>query len=435
MVGGVPVSLDEAPPLDVPLRFLLTAPLFSALAGGLMLWQGPFLWSSQWTPGALAVTHLMTLGLMFLSMVGALSQMLPVALGVRLPQPRWLAGVVHSFVALGVLCLVAGFVGRVEGALGAAAVLLGVGVGTFVLACGHALWRGPSSNATSIGMRWALVGLLMALVLGVSMALGLEGWLRLPLSLPRMVAMHLSWGLLGWTLVVLAAVSMVVVPMFQVTPQYPRWFTAGFCGATVLLLASWNLAEWLQWARLADLLGVAVASTAVCFALVTLHLQRRSHRTTGDSITRHWWVGLASLLAAALVWAVGRILGGQLAWLDGPVLVGTLLLFGGFLSVITGMLYRIVPFMVWMHLQERGQGRLLAPNIRKLLPAARIDAQSRAHWLSLALLVGAACWPAVLAYPAGLALLVSQLWLARNLWSVLPPYRAHCARLDALPAS
>jgi hypothetical protein len=85
-----------------------------------------------------------------------------------------------------------------------------------------------------------------------------------------------------------------------------------------------------------------------------------------------------------------------------------------------------------MHLQNLSAGRLLPPNIKKVLPQRGIDLQTRAHWCSLALLAGAVCWPAGLAYPAGLALLVSQAWLARNLWSVLPVYRAHCAQLAAL---
>ncbi|MDT8989344.1 hypothetical protein RQP54_00550 [Curvibacter sp. APW13] len=428
------VSLDAAPPLDVPLRFLLTAPLFSALVGVLMLFQGPFLWTSQWTPGALGVTHLMTLGLMLFSIVGALLQMLPVMLGVGVAQPRLVAGAVQSGVVGGLLCLESAFLWRVEGGFGGAAVLLGTAIGVFVLACGHALWHVPRGSATATGLRWALVGLVAAIVLGASMALGLEGWLPLPLSLPRLVTMHLAWGLLGWNLVVLASVALVVVPMFQVTPAYPRWFAVGFPGATVVLLLAWSLAEWQRWSILSDVLGVAVAMVAVCFALVTLRLHWRSRRAMADAITRHWWVGLGSMVSAALVWALGRVAPQWLQWTEWPVLVGTLLLFGGFLSVLTGMFYRIVPFLVWMHLQDLGQGRLLAPNVRKLLPQDRIEAQTRAHWVSLALLVGAACWPTVLAYPAGAALLVSQLWLAHNLWGVVPLYRAHCARLDALEA-
>ena len=58
------LSLEQAPPFNVPLRFFLTAPPFLLLAAGLLLWQGPDLFASRWLPATLALTHLLTLGFM-----------------------------------------------------------------------------------------------------------------------------------------------------------------------------------------------------------------------------------------------------------------------------------------------------------------------------------------------------------------------------------
>ena len=41
------LSLEQAPPLDVPLRFFLTAPWFLVLAAALSLWQGPAIFASE----------------------------------------------------------------------------------------------------------------------------------------------------------------------------------------------------------------------------------------------------------------------------------------------------------------------------------------------------------------------------------------------------
>ena len=54
------LSFEQSPPISAPLRFFLTAPLFGMLAGALLLWGGPDLLASRWTPGALALTHLIT---------------------------------------------------------------------------------------------------------------------------------------------------------------------------------------------------------------------------------------------------------------------------------------------------------------------------------------------------------------------------------------
>jgi uncharacterized membrane protein len=85
-----------------------------------------------------------------------------------------------------------------------------------------------------------------------------------------------------------------------------------------------------------------------------------------------------------------------------PLLCGVLALFGGGLSVMIGMLYKIVPFLVWLHLQNLGGGRVLAPNMNKVIAARQIDRQMYAHFLALALLLAAAFWPGWFSYPAGL---------------------------------
>ena len=42
------LSLDQAPPEDIPFRFFLTALVFGFLAGSLILFRGDFLFSSSW---------------------------------------------------------------------------------------------------------------------------------------------------------------------------------------------------------------------------------------------------------------------------------------------------------------------------------------------------------------------------------------------------
>ena len=48
------LSLEQAPPFSVPLRFFLTAPWFLVLAAALILWEGPGIFASRWLPATLA---------------------------------------------------------------------------------------------------------------------------------------------------------------------------------------------------------------------------------------------------------------------------------------------------------------------------------------------------------------------------------------------
>jgi hypothetical protein len=94
------------------------------------------------------------------------------------------------------------------------------------------------------------------------------------------------------------------------------------------------------------------------------------------------------------------------------------------------MLYKIVPFLVWLHLQNRGRGRMSAPNMKKVLPQVRIDRQILVHFLACALLLLSVFWPRWFVYPAGLALIIAHGWLLRNLLYATSIYRSHLAAIE-----
>jgi hypothetical protein len=91
MVDTSGLSLDQAPPIHLPLRLLLTAPWFAVAAGVVLMSVGEPALVSRWTPGALALTHLITVGFLGQAMCGALLQMLPVIAGARVPGVRGVA--------------------------------------------------------------------------------------------------------------------------------------------------------------------------------------------------------------------------------------------------------------------------------------------------------------------------------------------------------
>lgn len=95
------------------------------------------------------------------------------------------------------------------------------------------------------------------------------------------------------------------------------------------------------------------------------------------------------------------------------------------MSFIAGMLYRIVPFLAWLHLQNLGLGRIPAPNMAKILPESAGLRQMGAHAVALALLVAAVAFPEAMARPAGLAFAGSSLWLFVNMTLAFGRCRRH----------
>jgi hypothetical protein len=223
--------------------------------------------------------------------------------------------------------------------------------------------------------------------------------------------------------------------MFQQTPSYPSWFGRGYGYATLGLVLSWTAAELLQWDLAASVLSIGVVLMAAGFAGTTLYLQRLSKRPTFDAVHRLWWVAMVSALVACALWGAAQVFPILNQWQGWPLLFGTLVLFGGFMSVMVGMLYKIVPFLIWLHLQNRGLGRLVAPNMKKVLAQSLIDRQTVAHFCAFGLLVLAVMWPQWFVYPAGAALVLANGWLLHNLLSAVRVYRAHMAKIALLETS
>jgi len=110
------------------------------------------------------------------------------------------------------------------------------------------------------------------------------------------------------------------------------------------------------------------------------------------------------------------------------LLLGVWLLFGVAVSVVNGMLYKIVPFLAWFHLQSRqvalmSMGKVKIPNMKELIPDHLCRQQMYTHQATLLLLTLAVLWPSPLARIAGLSLGISCTLLLTNLILAVHRYR------------
>ncbi len=403
-------SFEAAPAYGAPMRFLLTAPAFAFAAALLLAWSGPEALASRWTPATLALTHLVTLGFLAMVMVGAMFQFVPVFTGRRLPANNALAALVHAGLALGTPALAAGFLLGLPVWIRGGALLLGAAFAAFIAACAWRLVYARARDASLVAIGYALAGLAVTVALGVTLGIALSGGRGLPLV--SLSDAHAAWGAVGWVLGLVSAVALRVVPMFQVTPPYPRAFERGFTPAMLAALAAWTaleLAEGPVWAR--EALGLLIGAGAVVFAAATLVLLAKRKRRATDATIAFMQIGMASLAIASLLW-IGARAAPALAESDAyPVALGALMFVGFGMSVTIGMLYRIVPFLTWLH-QSRSAPRAGGA------PAPRVLSGVRHAWLHAAgtlLLALAPLWPEMLARAAAVALACSAAALAWQL--------------------
>lgn len=424
VTGGL--SLDQAPPIDIPARFFLTAPLFAIAAGLLLAWQGPTLLVSRWMPDALAATHLIAIGYLGLIMCGALLQMLPVVAGAPVPAVRLVGTATHLLLTIGAAGLAWGLAGGGPTLIWIGAGAAALGFLVFVIPVGIALVRARGAPGTLLALRTAALALVVTVALGLLLVAVLQGWIRVA-EHTRWVDAHAAWGLMGWIGLLVVGVAIQVMPMFYVTPAYPapmrRWF------APIVLVGIGAAST--GWIMGGDLFGQTVFGTIalgfVGFALLTLRLISRRERPRLDPTLLHWWAAMLSLCGAALAWAFAAP----------PTLIGVLLLVGVGVGLPAGMLFKILPFLTWFHLQHRqlGSGRfdLRIPHMGSLLSMQWARVQFGLHLLALALLAGS-LWVPMLARPAGIALALSSLVLLVLLIGVARTYRRFAAVLRPAPS-
>ncbi len=416
------LSLDQAPPIQVPLRFFLSAPLFGMLAALTLLWTGPAAWSTRWSSAMLAATHLMTLGFLTMVMMGALMQMLPVLAGAPVPRARQVSGVLHLLLTTGTVLLTGGLLFTRSDLIRLALPLLIATFGLFLYVMSRCLWRARSQGPTVNGMRLAAAALAIAVILGSLLG---ATWGRNIAGL-YLTDLHVAWGLLGWVGLLVVGVAYQVIPMFQMTPEFPRRLTRWLAPALFTALALWSLTT-LFTSRLtlpsftSPLLATLPVLGYALFAGVILRLQQRRRRRLPDVTVLFWRIASVSLITAAGLWFMDALwpiaYTGHIA-----LLLGILMIVGFGVSAINGMLYKIVPFLVWLHLQSGG-GRGRLTNMKEIIPDERARRQCWLHCAGLCLLMAAVWRPSWFAYAGALAFGLSCLLLWLNLLAANRMYR------------
>ena len=414
------LSFDQAPPISVPYRFFLAAPWFGVLAGILLAWSGGDAFASRWTPEALALTHLIALGFMLQAMCGALFQFIAVAVGGNVWRPKLVANTVQPVLLLATLLLVAGLLFSRPVLLSAAAPLFLLSLGGFVVAVALALWRTPATGTTLWAMRMAIGGLAVTVLLGSLLAEALAYGFSVPIV--ELTNIHLAWGLGGWALMLLAGVSYHVVPMFQLTRPYPASFSRWFGPLLLLLLLAWSSRIFFGDVRWSQAIALPLLLLLSGYAGITLWLQHTRRRKIHDATSIYFRVAMLAMLAFAAS-ATALVLRPEIG--ADPrfvVWLGVLAFAGVFVSAITGMMYKIVPFLNWLHLQRLGAPLSAVPNMKKMIPAEAMTGQLRLHVLAVLLLL-AAVWQPALTRLAGLVLAASFAWLGWNLVGAIRRYQ------------
>lgn len=421
----VSLSTEQAPPISVPLRFFTAAPLFLLLAALILVSGADNPFANMRSPALLAATHCITLGFMAMVMLGAMQQILPVVIGCPMPASRLTAWLSFLPLIAGALLLPAGFMLGKPVLLNLAWPLLGFALTTFIIASLISLARSPAYNATKTAILLSVIALGGAITLGMLLAHGYATGLPLPYA--KLSIAHIGLSLGGWVMLLIIGVSFQVVPMFQLTPNYPKWLanslTPAVFIALLLSLLSLLLEPMPNWvAIIAQSLFWFLAGS---YAVATLWLQNKRRRRVADAALSFFRTGMVALLCAA-PFALATLLFPDIDHLG--TLSALLFMLGFAMSLMHGMLYKIVPFLVWFHL-FRGGIKSGVPNMKQIIPETWMWWHLRLHRGTLLAALFAPWWNAA-TWLVAFGLLLQGMLLGYALLTAISVYRRTFERIE-----
>lgn len=341
------LSVDQAPPISAPIRFFVTAPLFAVLAGILILFSDAEILSSRFSTHTIAITHALSVGFLSFVMFGALLQMLPVLAGVRISKVDLVAKSSYAFMLIGTLSMIFGLWFDISKLILLSSLLLGSGFLILIISMLIALRSVVNVTASVRAIITSLIFALLITLMGMHLlsSYGIGKFSDLHLLFANI---HSVWAVFGFAGVLIIGVAFHVLPMFYVAPRFKK-----FCKQKVVWLVTSGLLLWL-------FLNIFIESYStigkIWVALffwafsTTVYLKLNARRRKVSDITVWYWRSASIFMTlGTFAWAINDFFD------EKYIVIVSILIGGGFiLSIMSGMLYKIVPFLVWFHLNAKG---------------------------------------------------------------------------------
>jgi hypothetical protein len=326
----------------------------------------------------LAALHLLTLGVLAMTAIGASLQLLPVATRQPVRSKRWPA-LIWWLYTPGVAAVALGMGMPAPRLLAGGAVAVVAALGGYALLLARNL-IGARGMPVVVAHGWAALGsLVVVLATALSLVcayLGFPGFER-----GMALSLHAAFAAYGFMGLLALGLSYILVPMFALSeaPDERRaWVSLALAVIALLLSAAASSGIAQQPLRMAAI-GAGTLAVALHLRLMSVALKTGMRRELGRSFTlvRISW----GLLVASLVAALGVAMDAPVA--GTATLFGILLIGGWLLTFLLGILQRIMPFLASMY---AAPGKRLPPTPSSLTAQRPLSVHFVCHLAALGLL-------------------------------------------------
>ena len=403
------LSLDQAPPYNIPLRFYITGSLYLVLFGIVVLFFGLHV-NSRHDYEAIAITHILTLGFFSHIMIGSMFQMIPVMLGLAYEDVVKRSNIIYILLNVGIIAFVLGFFLVKIPLIHIGGSALALGILFFGVISLQTVLKSVEKDFLVKNFLSAFGSLFVGAVFGFLAVLGQSG----VVDAVMYGDIHMTLMLFGWIFLLINAVSYKIIPMFFVANEFPSFlknylylsmivslvlFTSGRLSENIFLYES---ASWML------VLGVVV------FALYTVLILRKRKRARRDISIDLWYFSMANIIIASILSLYG----------DMYQLIAFFTLFGGAYALINAMLYKIVPFLTWFHLSSN---MVFDAEMSEVIKKKQMMLQVRFYFTSYILYLGSFFF-GFLFIPASLAFVISSVVLMKNIFDGSKYYQEYIVK-------
>ncbi|MCF6205935.1 MAG: hypothetical protein L3J47_03430 [Sulfurovum sp.] len=363
------VSSDFAPPLKLIAPFFKYGVLFYLLSMTALLFFSPqFSYAQMDVAGWV---HLFLLGFVMMIIFGAMAQLIPVVLEVGHAVVD-VYYIILPLLGIGTVVMIAGF-WLMPALLPYGGLLVLVAMIIFALESIATLKKSTLRTLTVKTVAWSNGYLLLGILTGFAIALGLAG--ELSIDVGMMLKAHVYAVLGGYVVLTIIGFSLILIPMFSLAHGFEedyinRAFKLVITGVAVVFFGALFSIELLMWS------GYLITLTGVVFYMMQIYIIAKL------TVRKEWDIWAKSMVFAfgalgfAIVLGVVAFVTGKESFLHAAVWY---LVLGFIASMITGHLYKIVPFLVWFERFAPLVGKEKVPMLHEMYPK---EAASMFFWFT-----------------------------------------------------
>jgi len=331
------ISSDFAPPLKLIAPFFSYGVVFYLLSMlALLFFEPTFSYAQMNVAGWV---HLFLLGFVMMIIFGAMAQLIPVVLesGHAVVDVYY---IIFPLLLAGASLMVLGF-WLMPAMLPYGGLLVLVAMIIFAAENIATLKKTTIRTLTVDTVAWSNGYLLLGILTGFAIALGLSGDLGINVTL--MLKAHVYAVLGGYVMLTIMGLSLILIPMFSLAHGFEetainRAFKLVIVGVGIVFAGALFAQEWFMY------IGYAVNMLGVFFYIWQIYIIAKLTVRKEMDIWAKSMIFAFGTLILSIVLGLLYFISGKESILHASV---WFLLLGFISSMITGHLYKIVPFLVW----------------------------------------------------------------------------------------